>query len=163
MVEVGIGAGGHGVKRITNACGRRSSPRDQRLRPEPDAQRQGREHDPAGQAAPLMASFGVGHLQGRSRSARTACTGALTPVSRLPARVRAPFASRASPCLDKATFLRVETDPGGAARAPANHILQAVPEFLSTYHPEGCATPSDVRLFVHRERRSPQTLVRSTL
>src|SRR5580700_2729676 len=110
-----------------------------------------------------MRGFGVGHFEGRSRLARTDRRGALTPVSRLPKRVRAPFASRASPYLDKATFLRAETDPGAAARAPANHISQAVPEFLSTCHPQACATPSGVRLFVHRGRRSPQILVRSTL
>src|ERR1700675_107186 len=110
-----------------------------------------------------MGGFGVCHGQGSPPLARTACMGALTPVSRLPTRVRAPFASRACLCLDKATFLPAETDPGGAARAPANHISQAVPESLSTYHPEACATPSGVRLFVHRERRSPQTLVPSTL
>src|SRR5271169_6158458 len=63
MVKVGIKAGSQCVERITNASIWRGSPRYQRLRPEPDSQRNGREQNSANDPAPVMRAFGICHFQ----------------------------------------------------------------------------------------------------
>src|ERR1700675_1589010 len=98
------------------------------------------------------------HLQENPAWARPTCTTAIMQASRLPERVRAPFASPACLCRDTAISPRARIDPDAAARAPADHTLQAAPESLSAYLPGGCAKPSGAPLFFRRERLSPRTL-----
>src|SRR5208282_6861731 len=101
MIEVGVEAGCQCMKSVTNAGSSGGSLRDERLRPEPDSQRNGREQDPSNDPAAAMRAIGICHLQKIPAIACAVCIEALTLASRLPARVRAPFASPAFRCRDR--------------------------------------------------------------
>ena len=149
MVEIGIEAGGQCVKRVTNAGSWRGSMRDQRLRPEPDSQRQRREHNPANQATPFSRGLGVGHCRESTALAGATCTGAFTAWFRDFQREFARFSQvQLARAEIRQISLRAKTDPGrGRHSAGKSHLAKQLQSLPSAYLPAACAAPSGVRLF----------------
>src|SRR5208282_4644405 len=120
MIEVGVEAGCQCMKSVTNAGSRGGSVRDERLRPEPDSQRNGREQDPADYPAPAMRAISVCHLQESSDRGWSVSRDSFMPASRLRGLVRGLCADPAFRCRDRAISRRAEIDPGEVAREPVS-------------------------------------------
>src|SRR5690348_8283003 len=98
--------------------------------------------------------------RGDSLLSRPASAKLFTLGSRLPMRVRAPFADPAFLCPNKAAFPRSETDRREAATEQADRTLPAAPASPSTSLQGGCEAPSASLLFSRRARPSQQKLAR---